>query len=344
LEGIRGRILGGSKSVLPGRAARYLALLVAVALAGCSIHPVQQEATGVPTPILVQYIRCETRLAIQDKAIELLNKEDPPNPAIIEYLTRLRGMPWDPRMRTRMNAHERAIYDKYIQTGIAYDFSFDITEDNGASGVADPVKFMTNGSAGIGLSAGGDFKRQNIRHFIVSETAKDLLENWDIGYPMEDGRRGCGSDYRSPNYAYPIAGKIGIDELISTFFDLNEIRNLSIDKSNSTVFADQLTFTTTLSGSVSPHVIVAPAGNGWGLLSPASITAGGSRLDKHALIIGLSLDTPKGTSGRAVAAVVPGGLGRSALQRGGVRSPTEQSALDAVSQARLDSYLDRAFR
>jgi hypothetical protein len=243
-----------------------------------------------------------------------------------------------------MNAHERAIYDKYIQTGIAYDFSFDITEDNGASGVADPVKFMTNGSAGIGLSAGGDFKRQNIRHFIVSETAKDLLENTDIGYPMEDGQRGCGSDYRSPNYAYPIAGKIGIDELISTFFDLNEIRNLSIDKSNSTVFADQLTFTTTLSGSVAPHVIVAPAGNGWGLLSPASITAGGSRLDKHALIIGLSLDAPKGTSGRAVAAVVPGGLGRSALQRGGVRSPTEQSALDAVTQARLDSYLDRAFR
>jgi hypothetical protein len=318
--------------------------VIAVASSGCSIHPIQQEVTGVPTPILVQYIRCETRLAIQDKAIELLNKEDPPNPAIIEQLTLLRGRPWNPQMRTRMNAHERAIYDKYIQTGIAYDFSFDITEDNGASGGADPVRFITNGSVGVGLSAGGDFKRQNIRHFIVSETAKDLLENGDIGYPMEDGQRGCGADYRSPNFAYPIAGKIGIDELISTFFDLNEIRNLSPDKSTSTVFADQLTFTTTLSGSVSPHVIVAPVGNGWGLLSPASITAGGSRLDKHALIIGLSLDKPKGTSGRVVAAVVPGGLGRSALQRGGVRSPEEQSALDAVTQARLDSYLDRAFR
>jgi len=328
---------------LPGRAARCLASLIAAALAGCSIHPVQQEATGVKTPDLVQFIRCETRLAIQDKAIQLLADENSSNP-IIEQLRRGRGLPWPPGVRARLQGTERAIYDKYIQTGIAYDFSFDITEDNGASGAADPVKFITNGSAGIGLLASGDFKRQNIRHFIVSETAKDLLENRDIGFPMEDGQRICASDYRSPNYAYPIAGKIGIDELISTFFDLNEIRNLSIDKSNSTVFADQLTFTTTLSGSVAPHVIVAPAGNGWGLLSPASITAGGSRLDKHALIIGLSLDTPKGTSGRAAAAVVPGGLGRSALQRGGVRSPTEQSALDAVTQSRLDSYLDRAFR
>ena len=59
---------------------RLLAPMVAVLSSGCSIHPLQQDVTGVPTHVLVQYIRCETRLAIQDKAIELLTKEKSPQP------------------------------------------------------------------------------------------------------------------------------------------------------------------------------------------------------------------------------------------------------------------------
>jgi hypothetical protein len=298
----------------------------------------------------VNYIRCETRLAIQDKSIALLKIENPSNP-IIPELERRRGQPWPPFVKTRLVGHDRLIYEKYIQTGIAYDFSFDITEDNGASGTADPIRLFTNGTAGIGLSASGDFKRENLRHFIVSETAKDLLENPDIPCGPEDA-------YRSPNFVYPVSGQIGLNELISTFFDLNEINGQTRDglvanksvsasgvSSNSTVFADTLTFTTTVMGSVSPHVIVTPTGNKWGLASPASLGLSASRIDKHSLIIGLSLDTTKGTTARTIpAAVVPGtAVGKSALQRRGVSSPTEQSALDAIVQARLDAYLDRAF-
>jgi len=345
LGGLRDRSLNHFRTIgTEARATRFLAPIVAMLWSGCAIHPLQLDVTGVPTPILVQYIRCETRLAIQDKAIELLTQEIPSNPALLAGLTAGRGMPWSPNLKARMNTHERAIYDRYIQTGIAYDFTFDITEDNTGSGMADPVKLITNGTAGIGLSASGDFKRENLRHFVVSETAQDLLENTRLGYPLEDGRIGCGPSYRSSNYAYPIAGSIGIDELISTFFNLNEISNLALDKSTSTVFADTLTFTTTLMGSASPHVIVAPTGNRLGLASPASLTASGSRVDKHMLIIGLSLDVPKATSARTVAAaaVVPGYVGKSALQRSNIHSRAEQSALDAVTQARLDAYLDRA--
>ncbi|WGD55668.1 hypothetical protein QA641_18370 [Bradyrhizobium sp. CB1650] len=326
--------------------------VVAVVLAGCSLHPVQQEVTGIRTADLVQYIRCETRLAIQDKAIELLIDEYRQNPSIpqsplIAELTDRRGKTWDPKIKARMNAHERLIYDRYIQTGIAYDFSFDITEDNSASGAADPVKLFSGGAAGIGLSASGDFRRQNIRHFIVSETAQDLLESNSVGIVREEDRKAyCPSDYRSSNFAYPISGNIGMYELISTFFDLNELRRLTVDKNTSKVFADQLTFTTTVTGSASPHVVVAPVGNRWGLAVPAALGAGASRVDKHAVFIGLSLDTSKSLVGQpvAAAAVVPGRFARSALQRSDIRSPTEQSALDAISQARLDSYLDRAFR
>ncbi|MET4518314.1 hypothetical protein [Bradyrhizobium sp. I1.7.5] len=316
-----------------------LACATTILVAGCSIHPIQQEVTGVRTSDLVQYIRCESRLAIQDKAILLFRKEDQANP-LIDELSVLRGRQWPSNLRAHLNGIEQVIYDRYIKTGIAYDFSFDITEENGASGAVDPVKLFTNGIAGLGLSASSDLKRENLRHFVVSETAEDLLKNQQLD---------CGPqyDYKSSNYAYPIAGKIGIDELVSTFFDVNEIRNLSPDKTSATVFADTLTFTTTVTGSVSPHIIVAPTGNRWGLASAAGLGVSGSRLDKHALIIGLSLDTTKRAAVRqtaAAAVVVPGYAGRSALQRSNVRSANEQSALDAVGQARLDAYLDRAFR
>jgi hypothetical protein len=319
------------------QAARWLVPMVAVLSTGCSIHPLQQDVTGVPTPDLVQYIRCETRLAIQDKAIDLLVQENASNP-LLDELKAGRGKPWDHSVSVRLNANERTIYDRYTQTGIAFDFSFDITEENTGSGAADPIKLITNGAAGLGLSASADFRRENLRHFIVSDTAQDLLENKQLV---------CGPDSRSSNYVYPITGKIGIEELVSTFFELNEIKSLAPDKATSTVFADTLTFTTTLTGSASPHVIVAPTGNRWGLASLADVTASGSRLDKHALIIGLSLDVPKRAMARpvaAAAAVVPGYVGRSALQKGDVRSLAEQSALDAVTQARLDAYLDRAVR
>jgi hypothetical protein len=326
--------------------ARYLALAIAALSGGCSIHPVQQQVTGLPTPELVRYIRCETRLAIQDKAIALLRQEiaeatrtDPVavTSPTIQYLELHRGDIWPASLRSQMNAHERFVYDKYIITGIAYDFTFDITEDNMGAGLADPIRLITNGTYGVGLSASGDYKRQNVRHFIVSETAATLLLPQNAQQQLI-----CPTEYRPSSYTYPISGNIGIKELISTFFDLNESRSLTTDKDTSTVFADTLTFTTTLMGSVSPHVIVAPVGNAWGLASPASVTGSASRIDVHKLIIGLSLDVPKGKS--VAAAAVPGSAGRSALQKGIPLPPTEQSALDAVGQARLDSYLDRAGR
>jgi hypothetical protein len=337
-QGFRDRISNHfSSSGRERRAPKYLVAIIAALSGGCSIHPLQQDVTGVPTPDLVQYIRCETRLAIQDKAIALLRDEKHPNPRLGD-LAALRGKRWPPDVRGWLDGFERALYDRYVQTGIAFDFSFDITEDNAGSGIADPIKLLTNGTAGVGLSASGDFKRENLRHFIVSDTALDLLQNEKIDCSPS-------YDYRASNYAYPISGKIGIDELVSTFFDLNEIKNLAPDKGTSTVFADTLTFTTTLTGSVSPHVIVAPVGNRWGFAAPADIVASAMRVDTHKLIIGLSLDEAKGTAGRpvAAAAVVPGYAGKSALQKGNVRSATEQSALNAVSQARIDAYLDRAF-
>jgi hypothetical protein len=320
-----------TKAVLP--------LLSAVALAGCSTHPVQQDVTGLRTVNIVNHLRCETRLGIQDTAITLLIGENGgvTTPFIGELIA-TRGDIWNFDPARKLNRKEQDFYYRYILTGIAYDFSFDVTEENGAGFSADPIRLITGGTAGVALGASGDFRRNNLRHFIVSETFQDLLLNKELK---------CSPEYLSPNFVYPIAGSIGLKELISTFVELNEVKRLAVDKASSKVFADTLTFTTTVSGSATPHVIVAPVGNRWGLASPATIGGSASRVDKHMLIVGLSQDTPKGGAVRR-AGYGPAVLGlaqpRSALQKSGVVSAAEQSALDAVSQARLDAYLDRATR
>jgi hypothetical protein len=320
---------------------RLFLLLATAALAGCSIHPVQQDVTGVRTPDIVDAIRCETRLAIQDKALDLLRHyrggRDRLALALVEEFTPKRGQPWriDPA-RQLPDPVMRDFYYRYIQTGIAYDFTFDVTEDNKAAIIADPVRLITNGVAGIGVSASGDFNRNNSRHFIMSDTFYNLVS----------GNLNCGDRIKTPNYAYPIAGSVGMFELISTFMDLNEDKDLQpLASGNSRVFADTLTFTTTLTGQVAPHVEIAAVGKRWGLASPTNVSAFGQRVDKHMMIVGLSMEPSKGPVREAsfVRAVPLPALsaGRSALQKSDVRNSAEQGALDAVRQQRIDTFLDR---
>src|SRR5260370_40103251 len=54
------------------RAPKLIFPLLSMALAGCAIHPVQKDETGFRTVDIVDRIRCERRLAIQDKAIAML--------------------------------------------------------------------------------------------------------------------------------------------------------------------------------------------------------------------------------------------------------------------------------
>jgi len=276
VTGTRGRDTGrtGAPHAFWAGAARSVVPLLSLIVSGCSIHPVQQDVTGVPPVEIIHHIRCETRLAIQDKAIELLyaykGGQHDPSINLAKSLQTQRGQVWKFDPRILATQEERAFYNRYILTGIAYDFTLDITEDNRGSLLADPVRLITNGVAGVGLDVSGDFSRNNARRFIMSDTFAKLLA---------DERLGCGD--RAPNFAYPIAGRIGMKELISTFVDLNEDQSLQTLESGSRVFADTMTFLTTLTGSVSPHVEITPLGNRWGLASPTSFSAFGQRIDKH---------------------------------------------------------------
>jgi hypothetical protein len=186
---------------LLGRVAKSgLTLLSLAFLPACSIHPTQVEVTGIKTEQIVLFIRCETRLAIQDKAISMLRQYHQGNyePAqkLADLLESKRGAAWDINPGMLTNQDERDFYFRYIKTGIAYDFTLDITEDNRATVLADPVRLITNGTVGIGLDGVGDFARNNTRRFIMSDTFDNLLHNHSFT---------CGD--RSPNFAYPIAGR-----------------------------------------------------------------------------------------------------------------------------------------
>ena len=63
--------------------------------AGCAIRPIQQDVTGIPTIAVVDYIRCETRLAIQDKAVQLLQSYGSEQAIrLASRFSLIRGEPW----------------------------------------------------------------------------------------------------------------------------------------------------------------------------------------------------------------------------------------------------------
>jgi hypothetical protein len=364
---------GRSGSKLRASAKAVVPLISVFALAACSIRPTGKDVTGLPIVAIVNHIRCETRIAIQLKAIdELKVSRDGPS-LLTNRMEAALGQVWDANVviPTRdLSPKEFALFKRYIQTGIAFGFTLESSEENKAALAADPVRLITNGMAGINLSSSGDFVRDNNRTFLVSETFERLLSNT---IPK------CESGELLPeNFAYPVAGSIGMTEMIATFIDLNEDDPLQLPASSggsdtssskpasttppagssktkgtgspatgSGVFADTVTFTTTLMGGVTPTVQINPVGHKWGLASPTSFAATVTRTDKHMLNIGLS----KATSGEIAqigigpVTFIPlsGSQARSSLQKspGRISSGAEQRALDAITQQRIDNFFNR---
>jgi hypothetical protein len=340
-----GTIIENFTNVLLGNFARpdfralatkaMLPLLSAAALGGCAIHPVQQNVTGFPTKEIVRHVRCETRLAVQNKAIALLSKLDARSSALAELLANDRSLFARFNPATLPTKDERDFYSRYINTAVAVEFSFDIAEDNKAALLADPVRLITNGTAGIAVGASSDFNRSNIRRFAISDSFKDLLQDPKLAE--------CEIVYRSENFVYPIAGTVGMADLISTFIDVNEHKFLSkASGTDPSVFGDTLKFTTTLIGSAAPHVELSPLGNNWGLASPTSIGLSASRTDIHQLTIGLSMGAPERIAG---VREISGLSVFDPVRRAGVlknsSNGNEARALNEIENQRLRNFYDR---
>jgi hypothetical protein len=320
-----------------------LPLISASVLAACSIHPVQQDVTGVPPRSIVDRIRCEARLAVLDKAINVVrraaatlrattplaaNKFD----AVAITLESQRGGPIDFDPRNLPTDGARSFYGRYINTVIAYDFLTQGTETNTVALAADPVRLITNGTVGITLGGRGELSRDNQRHFAIADSFEELL--YDRTLKCES------SDYLPENFIYPVSGRVGLREVIDTFIELNEDKPLSKFPTSKTVFADTLKFTTTWSGGTTPHFQIDPVGTRLGLDSPTNIALSASRVDTHTLTVGLAMGPPLVVP--AVGTPTQFAARSGSRAAGQMQQSNKDAAFEAIDELRYRSFLDRA--
>jgi len=239
---------------------------LAPVLVNCSTHPLVDDVTRATTSDIVQHIRCEAKRAVIDH--DLRSK----NPSADTVLA------------------------------IAYDFTFEITENNNAKGdIRWQIPFLNGGNFQLLANADSERQRSSNRTFRIVETFDDLR------------KADCSPKTLEKNLTYPIAGEIGIYEVVTTFAKLQRVASLKKPPFTPTTeeplnkvvfrFADTLTFTTKFNGGVTPTLTLAPVTDSFRVtqvnagadtgLTPSALTPLGTglnaqRLDKHTVIIAMA--------------------------------------------------------
>jgi hypothetical protein len=204
---------------------RYLYKCFALALTclfgACSIHPLPKDVTGYSTPTLVRKIRCEARDAIKKAALEILHKDH--RHGDVTDIDTLR-----PKDRRSLTPWEIASLTDLSEIGIVYNFTLDGVESGGLTFNADIIKPIKNGSELFSPSLSDTLKRDNTRTFTISDTFNSLvnLERRHCEFPSPDPNSG-------PSYQYPIAGRIGLDEMIQSFVRMSVSGDLVTDQADS---------------------------------------------------------------------------------------------------------------
>ena len=195
------------------------------------------------------------------------------------------------------NPDKLRIYDAMK---IGYKFTFTITENNKLGGGADFQLPLTHGTFAFGASGGAEKERVGTRDFAFVDNFKEARE------PLV-----CTREATGPNYAYPITGLIGLEEVIGTYLELQAIglgangpvifradrpksasprKKEEKAKASETVspdFAETFEFTTTINVGAKPSIELKPVGSGLSLVK-GSVDLSAKRIDKHQLIITLS--------------------------------------------------------
>ena len=327
-------------------------------IGGCAIHPVPQDVTGIDTYDIVRQIRCEARETIREEVITWLKKlaafgDARAQQLVLQYDT-------DPELISNFHYNLfdapdevkiKAVAKLFYDTGIAYNFDLTMTEDNGLSAGATFTRPVLNPVVTLGVAAGAARQRSNHRTFVVTDTFSYLLTK--LNTPVR-GHRYCDGQLVGPNYVYPIAGRIGIDKMVRDFINLTLFASLSEPTAKpgavgAPTMADELTFTTNLSGSINPVAVFTPVTNAFQLTN-ASLTAGADRIDVHKVAVALAI-TPTGIAelgpvrsflfsrDRSVAGGVAGFAGPSGARvvsglrvTGIARTASEALAITAIDQ------------
>lgn len=315
---------------------RVALMIASFFLTGCAIHPLPENVTGVPTYTIVRQIRCEARKAIVDSAIGWLTNVENLNEGKVDPASRAIGLQFaDGERRTQdfrpelFRGRVAQIIKLFFDTGVAYNFDLQMTEVNNLDAQIDLLKPFTTSKFTMGIKGGFDRQRQNERIFTVTDSFSGLVRLPDS---YCDGRS-VNETYNynvPPNYAYPAAGKIGVERMIQDFIELTLFANLAGPKAAPTgppTLVDTLAFQTVLTGTLTPTVTFSPVGKGLSV-ADASLTGVASRTDLHTITMGLSIAGP----GVKLVTPVRVGLFTAPLLTAQPATNAEARAADAVNQ------------
>jgi hypothetical protein len=292
---------------------RAAAIGVAVSVAGCAIHPLPEDVTGISTYKIVQKIRCEARNALltdlsswlvrvpDDEANQLgADLQDGTLPFSKFYAS--------PRI-AKLKGFIKNNIRRFQNSAIAYDFTFTITEMNNLDPTVDLIRPLRNQTFSANINGNFDRTRKNLRDFMITDTFLRLSQiKEDYCLDIAEGK----------NYLYPITGTIGLEEMIRTFVGLAASTDLTAESPSDSptdvvseatsgkgpsTLADTITFTTTLALSATPKIVLSPIGTAL-QIADASAVGMASRSDVHQVIIALAVGSaqpaaPQGVSSAA---------------------------------------------
>jgi hypothetical protein len=284
------------------------AVFALAALTGCSIHPLVDDVSPIPTEAIVAAARCELRLGLVHQVEVWFADEDKP---VTGFDPNTVGEPGILKlMKKRFPKIDlEGDWEQYMDIAIAYEWSFDITETNHAdAGVG--FRLPTLNPAGtFDLNAGGNANatRQAKRTFKNQDKFKDLLteKRWkfcnDIDRSIEHFPN---TPTDRPPFqpqpvrpVYPITGTIGLARAVTSFL------KIAVQEGALDTFTDELAFTTTFDGRVGGAVTLAPVPKEFRLVN-ATANLAGSRTDIHKVKISMAFPRARVTQKQKVAEVL----------------------------------------
>lgn len=300
-------------------------ILTALIAAGCAIHPLPEDYSGVSTYHIVKQIRCETRKASIEFILNLLT--DGKNPNKVDSYDESVGRKFLDQQninnfRPDMLHKARPYVEVLWNTAIVYNYNLEMVETNDLSTELNALSKFPQIGRSLNFKAGLDRSRQNTRTFSVTDDLGSLISKVKNDY--------CTDHIVQENVIYPIAGKVGMAPVIREFMNLTVYGNLTGDGSKSVTdpsgpptMADQLEFITTISASATPKITFTPVAPSFHL-GDISFVGAVTRKDTHKLTVGLAV--PK----RAQTGL--GGL-REQVYLGFITADAKNAAERAAAQA-----------
>lgn len=171
-------------------------------------------------------------------------------------------------------------------TMAGFDFTLTMTEENDASSAKlSLLAPFSDNKVTIDLNGKAEKTRSNARGFRIIDSFANL-----------QNESGCSDLEQRANFVYPVAGRIGLSEIVATYWTLKTNYKFNLADENR-AFTDKLTFTTVLSVGLSPTITLAARDANF-QLSNASFEGSVLRSDEHQVTIAMVQTPPSGGGGK----------------------------------------------